>query len=118
MKMSQLPVLCASAVFAVVVTTAGAAPTLAADVTTVNVTLKDHAFSPAEIHVPAGKPAELVIKNEDSQAEEFDSSALKAEKVIAAGQTATIKLRPLKAGRYDFTGEYHEDTAKGVVIAE
>ena len=63
-------------------------------------------------------PAELVIKNEDSQAEEFDSSALKAEKVIAASQTATIKLRPLKAGRYDFTGEYHEETAKGVVIAE
>jgi hypothetical protein len=29
-----------------------------------------------------------------------------------------VRLRPLDPGRYPFMGEYHEDTAQGVVIAE
>jgi len=84
----------------------------------IDVTIKDHRFTPAEIHVTAGKPATLNIKNEDATAEEFDSSALKVEKVIGGGQQGTVHLRPLDPGRYPFMGEYHEDTAKGVVIAE
>ena len=36
------------------------------------------------------------------------------EKVIGGG----LRLRPLDPGRYLFIGEYHEDTAQGVVIAE
>lgn len=85
---------------------------------TISVTIKNHRFTPAEIHVPAGKPVTLTIKNEDAMPEEFDSSALKLEKVIAGGHSATVRLRPLDAGRYPFVGEYHADTARGVVIAE
>jgi plastocyanin len=84
----------------------------------IQVTIKDHQFSPSEIHVPAGKPAVLNVKNEDATAEEFDSTALKIEKVIGGGKEGTVRLRPLDAGRYPFIGEYHADTAKGVVIAE
>jgi plastocyanin len=84
----------------------------------IDVTIKDHRFTPSEIHVPAGKPATLNIKNEDATAEEFDSSALKVEKVIGGGKEGSVRLRPLDPGRYPFTGEYHEDTAQGVVIAE
>ncbi|MGA7373007.1 MAG: hypothetical protein WBW37_10370 [Methyloceanibacter sp.] len=29
-----------------------------------------------------------------------------------------MRLRPLDPGRYPFMGEYHSDTAQGVVIAE
>ncbi len=90
----------------------------AAEDTIINVTIKDHQFSPSEIHVKAGQPAQLKIKNEDTTAEEFDSSALKVEKVIAGGKEGTIRLRALQPGRYPFIGEYHESTAKGVVIAE
>jgi plastocyanin len=86
--------------------------------TAIDVTIKDHRFTPAEIHVPAGQPATLNIKNEDATAEEFESSVLKIEKVIAAGAVGTVRLRPLDPGKYPFVGEYHEDTAKGVVIAE
>lgn len=86
--------------------------------TTIDVTIKDHRFSPSEIHVSAGKPAVLNIKNEDATAEEFDSSALKIEKVIGGGQDGTVRLRPLDPGRFPFMGEYHSDTAQGVVIAE
>ena len=86
--------------------------------TKIDVTIKDHRFSPSEIHVPAGKPSVLNIKNQDPTAEEFDSSALKVEKVIAGGKSATVRLRPLAPGRYPFMGEYHSDTAQGVLISE
>ena len=88
------------------------------DVLNIPVTLKDHQFTPAEIHVPQGKPVILTITNADPTAEEFDSSALKIEKVIAGGTYGTVRLRPLGPGRYPFMGEYHSDTAKGVVISE
>ena len=86
--------------------------------TAIDVTIKNHRFTPSEIHVPAGKPAVLNIKNEDATAEEFDSSALKLEKVIGGGNQGTVRLRPLDPGRYPFMGEYHSDTAQGAVIAE
>lgn len=85
---------------------------------TIEVTIKDHRFSPADIHVPARQPTTLNIKNEDPLAEEFDSPTLKIEKVIGGGQQGTVHLRALDPGRYPFTGEYHSDTAHGVVIAE
>jgi plastocyanin len=93
-------------------------PALAEDPATIEVTIKNHEFSPAEIHVPAGKPVILHIQNQDATVEEFDSSALKVEKVIAGGTYGTVRLRPLGSGRYPFMGEYHAATAKGVVISE
>jgi Cupredoxin-like domain len=84
----------------------------------INVKLKDHRFEPAEIHVPTGKSTVLVVTNEDATPEEFDSTALRVEKVIVSGHYATIKLRPLGPGRYPFMGEFHPDTANGVVVSE
>jgi heme/copper-type cytochrome/quinol oxidase subunit 2 len=91
---------------------------LADDLPSIAVTIKDHRFIPAEIHVPAGKPVILRITNEDPTVEEFDSTALKVEKVVSGGTWGTVRLRPLGPGRYPFMGEYHADTAQGVVISE
>jgi hypothetical protein len=93
-------------------------PALADGPTNIPVTLKNHQFTPAEIHIAAGKPAILTVTNQDATAEEFDSSALQIEKVIGGGQYGTIRLRPLAPGKYPFMGEYHSDTAQGVVISE
>ena len=82
------------------------------------VTLKGHKFTPAEIHVKANVPSEIALTNADATAEEFDSSALKVEKVVAGGAKGIVRLRPLTPGRYPFMGEYHSETAQGVVIAE
>jgi hypothetical protein len=95
-----------------------AGPALAADPTQIELTIKDHRFTPSEIHVPAGRPTVLTIHNQDATPEEFDSSALKVEKVVAGNGTADVRLRPLGAGHYPFIGEYHSDTARGVVVAE
>jgi hypothetical protein len=94
------------------------APVLAEDAQIVTITIKDHKFDPAEVHVPAGKPVILVVKNADQTAEEFESSSLKIEKIIAGGQQGTVRLRPLAVGSYGFFGEFHEDTANGKIIAE
>jgi len=105
------------ALWAVVVVTVSFS-VLADDLTKIDITIKDHRFSPSEIHVPVGKPIVLHIKNEDPTPEEFDSSALRVEKVIVGGRSATVRLRPLGAGRYPFMGEYHSATAQGIVISE
>lgn len=82
------------------------------------VTLKDHKFSPSEIHVKAGESNVIILSNKDGTADEFDSSSLKVEKVVAGHETGKVRLRPLSPGRYPFMGEYNPDTAQGVVIAE
>ena len=81
-------------------------------------TIRDHRFQPAELIVPAGKKIKLTVVNQDSTAEEFDSHALNREKVIPANSSTTLYIGPLSPGRYSFVGEYHEKTAKGVIIAE
>ena len=70
------------------------------------------------IKVKAGTTNVIILKNEDSTADEFDSESLKTEKVVAGGGTGKIRLRPLAPGRYPFMGEFHAKTAQGVVIAE
>jgi len=93
-------------------------PAIADDPTPINVILKDHRFAPSEIHVPAGKRMVLIVRNEDTTPEEFDSTALQIEKVIVGGTYGTIRLRPLGPGRYPFMGEFHPDNAQGVVVSE
>jgi plastocyanin len=80
--------------------------------------IKDHKFEPAEVKIKAGEKVRLIVHNQDSTPEEFESHSLKREKVIPGGQKATILIGPLKAGRYEFYGEFHEKTAQGVVVAE
>ena len=94
-----------------------AAPAFGAD-NTLSLTLKDHKFSPAEIHVKANTPTTVTLTNDDDQTEEFDSTSLKIEKVVTGHATGVMRWRPLAPGRYPFMGEFHSDTAQGVVIAE
>ena len=92
-----------------------ASPASAAEV---EMSLKSHGFSPAEITVPAGEAITLTVRNLDATPAEFESKELKVEKVIAGNSSIVVKLRPLKPGRYVFFDEYHEDVAKGTLIAK
>jgi hypothetical protein len=82
------------------------------------ITIKDHKFTPEEIKVSANQRVAITVINNDDTAEEFDSTALKVEKVVAGKSQGVVRIGPLKPGRYPFIGEFHEATAKGVVIAE
>lgn len=81
-------------------------------------TIRDHKFEPAEIRIPGDRAATLVVKNLDATPEEFESKPLRIEKIVPPNSEATFNVRPLKAGRYKFFGEFHEDTAKGEIIVE
>jgi plastocyanin len=90
----------------------------AAAAETYTLTIKDHKFDPAELKIPADKPATLVVKNLDSTPEEFESKPFRIEKVVPANSEASFQLRAMKPGRYKFFGEFHEDSAKGEVVVE
>ena len=94
-----------------------AATAWAADVE-LQLVIKNHRFEPSELKVPAGQRIKLVVDNRDDTPEEFDSHDLNREKLVPPGSKVTVFIGPLKPGRYAFIGEYHEATAKGVVIAE
>lgn len=82
------------------------------------ITIRDHRFEPVELRVPVGKKIKLLIDNQDATAEEFESHELNREKVIPAKAKLPLFIGPLAPGRYPFFGDFHQQTATGVIIAE
>jgi plastocyanin len=82
------------------------------------IVIKNHKFEPSEVAVPANQKVKLIVDNQDTTAEEFESKSLKREKVIAGKTKATITVGPLAPGRYPFAGEYNEKTAQGVIVVK
>jgi hypothetical protein len=80
--------------------------------------IKDHQFQPARLEVPAGVKFKLFVKNEDTTPEEFESFDLNREKIVPPGQEIPVFLGPLDAGEYQFFGDFHQDTAQGVLVAK
>ncbi len=81
-------------------------------------TIKDHKFTPESLQVPVGKKFHIIVTNADKTPEEFESSDLDREKLVAPGSSIKVFLGPLDAGTYHFFGDFHEDTAKGILIAK
>jgi len=81
-------------------------------------TIKDHLFTPATLEVPVGLKIKLIVVNQDASEEEFESHDLHVEKIVSGGKTITVFVGPLEAGTYKFVGEFHEDTAKGSIVAK
>jgi hypothetical protein len=82
----------------------------------VNLSIKDHRFFPEVLELPKGRKIRLIVHNQDSTAEEFESIDLKREKLVAGNSFIHVILAPLKPGRYEFFGDFHQETAKGVII--
>jgi plastocyanin len=95
----------------------GVAGAYAQDTVTLQLTIKDHKFDPAELHAPAGKTIALQVKNLDPIAAEVESKDLKIEKVIAAKGQGVVYIRPQKPGRYNFFDDFHQDT-QGTLVVE
>jgi plastocyanin len=80
-------------------------------------TIREHKFEPAELTVPAGQKIKLLVENQDATPEEFESNELNREKIVVGKGTITVFLGPLDAGRYPFFGDFHQETAQGVLVA-
>jgi hypothetical protein len=85
--------------------------------TTIQLTLKNHRFEPAEPQAPAGQPLIILLRNLDQTPAEFESKTLRVEKVVVGGGQVNINIRPLAAGRYRFFDDFHEET-QGFLVVE
>lgn len=91
-------------------------PARAADA--VVLTFKQHRFYPDHLVVPAGEKFKIEVLNTDDTADEFESTDLNREKLVVPGGRITVFLGPLDAGSYKFFGDFHRDTAQGVIEAK
>jgi len=81
-----------------------------------SITIKDHRFDPAELHAPPGKQIVIRVKNLNTIVSEFESSDLHFEKIVPVGSEATLYIRPLAPGRYNFYDDFHHDTQGYLVV--
>jgi hypothetical protein len=88
------------------------------DLATYSITLKNHHFTPSEIHVPTGKPFVVLVTNADPAAEEFEMLLPALEKVIQPGEQGKVRIRPLGPGRFPFFGESDPDSEQGAFVSE
>ncbi|HZP75695.1 MAG TPA: cupredoxin domain-containing protein [Pseudolabrys sp.] len=96
----------------------GAAMAQSADEVNITLRIKDHKFDQSEVKVPAGKRIIITVFNDDPTPEEFESRSMKVEKVVGGKSKGIFRVGPFKPGKYDYFGDFHDDTAKGNLIAE
>jgi len=80
--------------------------------------LSGHKFQPDHIAVPANARFKLIVTNNDTTPDEFESPDLRVEKIVVPGQTITVSAGPLSPGSYKFYDDYHPETANGVAEAQ
>jgi plastocyanin len=84
----------------------------------VTLVIRDHLFFPATLEIPVGQKVRLVIDNQDSTPEEFESYPLNREKVIPGNTKTVVFIGPLPPGEYPFFGEFYPKTAQGKVVVK
>jgi len=88
----------------------------AEDVPSYTITIKDHAFAPAEVTIPANTRVLLLVKNLDSTTSEFESEDFHREKVVSAGDEIKVFVGPLLAGSYEFFDDFHPATRGHLIV--
>lgn len=78
--------------------------------------IKDRAFQPTELQIPAATKVKLIIHNADALPAEFESYDLSREIIVPGGSDVTVYIGPLDAGRYEFFNDFYP-AATGHVIA-
>ena len=87
------------------------------DSTTLEVSVKDNKFQPAEFKAKAGSEIVFKVKNLGTAPVEFESEPLQFEQVIKPNAEGTVKVKPQKPGSYVFFDDLHQDT-KGTLVVE
>ncbi|CCD93491.1 conserved exported hypothetical protein [Bradyrhizobium sp. ORS 375] len=85
--------------------------------TTIEISVKDNKFQPAELKAPADTPIVFKIKNLDASPVEFESEPLQFETVIKPNMEGVVKVKAQKPGRYEFFDDFHQGN-KGTLIVE
>lgn len=88
---------------------------LAAQPPSFKITIKNQAFKPDNLTIPAGKRVKILVKNEDAMPAEFESYDFNREKVVPGHSRVTVYVGPLKTGQYGFFNDFHH-SSKGKLI--
>ncbi|MGB6733878.1 MAG: cupredoxin domain-containing protein [Xanthobacteraceae bacterium] len=102
------------AVAAALALTAGTAR--ADDAVKLSITIKDQKFDPAELHAPPGKTIHIEVKNLNPIVSEFESADLHFEKIVPSGSQASVYVRPLQPGKYNFYDDFHHATQGYLIV--
>lgn len=102
----------------VLLTTILTAPARAGELPVIDLTVQAGRFDPQTVNVPAGRKFKLRVTNKGPAVEEFESTDLNREQIVVPGHHISIFLGPLEPGRYKFFGDFHPNTARGVIVAQ
>jgi hypothetical protein len=80
------------------------------------ISLRDHQFIPSEVPTPAGAKVELIIKNEQPVAAEFESTVLHREKIVQPGGQISVFVGPLSPGTYEFFDDFYRATTGRLIV--
>lgn len=80
-------------------------------------TIKNKHFQPATLRAPANRPIKITVHNADSTAAEFESRTLRVEKIVPAGGTVVVNVKPLVPGNYGFFDDFNQ-TNQGTVVVQ
>jgi hypothetical protein len=94
----------------------GVAGLASAQETALQIAVTGGRFQPSELRAPVNTPVVITIKNNDAKPMEFESPALKVEKVIPAKSQASVRIRPLAPGRYDFFDDFNTGNRGTLVV--
>jgi len=83
---------------------------------TLQITVQNGRFQPAELHAPANKGFTIVVKNNDAKPVEFESVSLRVEKVIAAKGQGSVRIRALAPGRYEFLDDFNQSNRGAIIV--
>ena len=89
-----------------------------ADLPVYKLIIRNQAFQPTELTVPANTKVKVLVINQDSTPSEFESSEFNREKIVLPGSSVTVFVGPLSKGRYKFFDDFHRDTGNGVLIVQ
>jgi hypothetical protein len=81
-----------------------------------NLAIKNHAFIPDTLTIPANKQVRIVINNQDALPAEFESYDFNREKVVPGGSTVTIYVGPMKAGSYQFFNDFYSSSTGKLIV--
>lgn len=89
-----------------------------ANVPEYRLTIKNHVFDTPQLKVPANTQFKLLVVNQDPTPEEFESNDFNREKIVMPNSSISVFVGPLKAGKYHFFGDFHQETAQGILVVE
>lgn len=98
---------CSLPLLGAVLVVAGVSAASAARPRELRLTIRNQAFEPQTLTIPAGRTVKIVVTNKDAVPAEFESNDFNREIVVPGKSTVPVYVGPLKPGTYGFFNDFH-----------